>query len=181
MTPAAPTAGTRIHLCLEADSRTGSLLDALERAGGWAAFYCSPEFMEENGALLRRMVASGHGVGILLDGAAGDPEEQLRRADDALYRATLGTTRLVCLRNQEDGVQQALEQAGRCCLSPTLDRSGYKLESTSNASALLERVSSRRGDVSVWLGTTASAAGLREFVAAAQKAGHYCRALTEIG
>lgn len=181
VTPAAPTAGTRIHLCLEADSRTGSLLDALERAGGWAAFYCSPEFMEENGALLRRMAASGHGVGILLDGAAGDPEEQLRRADDALYRATLGTTRLVCLRNQEDGVQQALEQAGRCCLSPTLDRSGYKLESTSNASALLERVSSRRGDVSVWLGTTASAAGLREFVAAAQKAGHYCRALTEIG
>ena len=53
-TPAVSTAGARIHLCLEGDSRTGGLLDVLDRAGSWATFYCTPEFMEENGALLRR-------------------------------------------------------------------------------------------------------------------------------
>ena len=42
-------------------------------------------------------------------------------------------------------------------------------------------IANRRGDVSVWLGATASAAGLREFVAAARKAGHDCRSLTETG
>ena len=76
---------------------------------------------------------------------------------------------------------QALEEVGWRCLTPSMDRSDYKLESSSNASALMKRVSARRGDVSVWLGTTASAAGLREFVISAQGAGHYCRAMTEIG
>ena len=76
---------------------------------------------------------------------------------------------------------QALEQLGYSCLTPDMDRTDYKLESAANAAALLKRVSARRGDVSVWLGTTASAAGLREFVISAQGAGHYCRAMTEIG
>ena len=76
---------------------------------------------------------------------------------------------------------QALEEVGWRCLTPSMDRADYKLESSSNASALMKRVSARRGDVSVWLGTTASAAGLREFVISAQGAGHYCRAMTEIG
>ena len=181
VTPSAPTRGARIHLCLEADQWTSGLLDALDRANGWATFYCTPEFMEENGALLRRMTASGHTVGILLDGAAGSPEELLKRAEDALYRATLGKTRLICLRNADERTSQALKQAGYCPLSPDLDRSSYKLESASNAASLLKRITNRRRDVSVWLGATASAAGLREFVAAARKAGHDCRSLTETG
>ena len=181
-TPAVPTAGARIHLCLEGDSRTGGLLDVLDRAGSWATFYCSPEFMEENGALLRRMTASGHTVGILVDGTAGEPlEEQLHRGNDALYRATFTKTRLVYLRNPEAGAIQALEQVGWRCLSPSLDRSGYRLEGSSNAASLLNRITARRGDVSVWLGAAVSASGLREFVTSAQKEGHYCRALTETG
>ena len=180
--PAVSAVSTGIHLCLAADQRTAALLDVLDRTGGWAAFYCTPDFMEENGALLRRMTASGHTVGILLDGSGEEPvSSQLRRADEALYRATLGGTRLVYLQNAEDSALQALEETGRRCLSPTLDRSSYKLESASNASSLLNRVTARRGDVSVWLGATASAAGLREFVTAAQKAGHACRALNEVG
>lgn len=91
--------------------------------------------MEENGALLRRMTASGHTVGILLDGAAGSPEELLKRAEDALYRATLGRTRLICLRNADERTAQTLKQAGYCPLSPDLDRSSYKLESASNAAS----------------------------------------------
>lgn len=180
---AVPTDGTRIHLCIEADQRAGSLLDALDRAGGWATFYGTPDFLEANGSLLRRMTASGHTVGILVDGA--DPEEsmeeQLHRGSDALYRATLGKTRLVYLRDAEEGTARTLEEAGWRCLDPVLDRTDYKLESASNASSLLRRVTARRGDVSVWLGTTAAGAGLKEFVTAAQRAGHYCRALTEIG
>ena len=118
---------------------------------------------------------------ILLDGAAGSPEELLKRAEDALYRATLGKTRLAYVPDADEAELQALGEDGWRCLTPSLDRAHYKLESSSNASALMKRVSARRGDVSVWLGTTASAAGLREFVISAQGAGHYCRAMTEIG
>lgn len=49
VTPSAPTRGARIHLCLEADQRTSGLLDALDRANGWATFYCTPDFLESNG------------------------------------------------------------------------------------------------------------------------------------
>lgn len=179
----APPSGTRIHLCVAGDQRSGALLDALDRASGWATFYCTPEFMEENGALLRRMVAGGHTVGILVESGedADTPEAQIRRGNDALYRATLGRTRLLCLENQEQTLRETWEAAGYRCLTPTLDRTGYQLESRSNAAALLARVTARRGDVSVWLGSSVSAAGLREFVSSAQSAGHYCRAMTETG
>ena len=78
VTPSAPTRGARIHLCLEADQRTSGLLDALDRANGWATFYCTPDFLESNGELLRRMAASGHAVGILAE-SGEDTAEQLRR------------------------------------------------------------------------------------------------------
>ena len=107
--------------------------------------------------------------------------EQLRRGNEALYRATLGKTRLAYVPDAEEAELQALEEVGWRCLTPSMDWADYKLESSSNASTLMKRVSARRGDVSVWLGTTASAAGLREFVISAQGAGHYCRAMTEIG
>lgn len=180
--PSAATAGARIHLCLMGDARTGSLLDALDRAEGWATFYCTPDYLEENSTLLRRMTASGHTVGILLDGTSAEPvEAQLQRGNDALYRATLGRTRLVYLPGAETAALEALTQAGCSCLTPTLDRTAYQLESSSNAASLLKRVTSRRGDVSVWLGDTASAAGLRAFVTSAQSAGHSCGAMTEMG
>lgn len=66
-TPEAPTVGARIHLCIEASQTAGNLLDALDRAKGWATFYCTPDYLEANGALLRRMTASrphrGHSGG----------------------------------------------------------------------------------------------------------------------
>lgn len=180
--PSASNVGARLHLCIEADARTGGLLDALDRADGRATFYCTPDFLEENGALLRRMTASGHAVGILPDGTSEEPlEEQLQRGSDALYRATLGRTRLIYLPDEDSAVIEALEAAGWLCLTPTLDRTAYKLESASNAASLLSRVSARRGDVSVWLGTTASGGGLRSFITSAQSAGHYCGAMTETG
>ncbi len=136
--------------------------------------------MENNGDLLRRLAVSGSAVGLLLDpeDPAESLDQQLKRGNDALYRATLTRTRLVYADGGEETLQ-ALEQLGYSCLTPDMDRTDYKLESAANAAALLKRVSARRRDVSVWLGTTASAAGVKEFVSSAQREGHYCRAMTE--
>lgn len=43
------------------------------------------------------MTASGHAVGILAE-SGEDTAEQLRRGNEALYRATLGKTRLAYVR-----------------------------------------------------------------------------------
>ena len=54
---------------------------------------------------------------------------------------------------------QTARAAGYRCLEEDLDRSGSALAGSANASTLLQRVSSWAGDVSVWLGGAASAAG----------------------
>lgn len=170
-----------IYLCLEAGDTTAALLDVLDRYDAQAAFFCTVDFLRERGDLLRRMAATGQSVGILAD--AADPSrtvaEQLEEGNRALALATCGKTRLAMVQNGDDQVLQAARDAGYCCVTPDIDRTGYDLRSSSNASGLLKRVSAYRGDVSVWLGGTADAVGLRAFLLAAGDADGRCLALTE--
>lgn len=173
--------GRSIYLCLEAGDTTEALLDVLDRYGAQAAFFCTADFLREHGDLLRRMAATGQSVGILAD--AADPsrtvEEQLEEGNRALALATCGKTRLAMIQNGNDQALQAARDAGYCCVTPDIDRTGYDLRSGANAASLLKRVSAYRGDVSVWLGGTADAAGLRAFLLAAGDADGRCLALTE--
>ena len=173
--------GKRIYLCLEAGADTGAQLDALDRYGAQAAFFCTPDFLAEQGDLLRRMAASGQSIGILADGADPDRSvaEQLAAGNEALERATCGRTRLCRVENGDAADLQTARAAGYRCLEEDLDRSGSALAGSANASTLLQRVSSWRGDVSVWLGGAASAAGLRAFLSAAEHAEGQCLAWTE--
>ena len=159
-----------------------ALAASILQGSGDGQAVCIRALAEDRGLALRP-AAQADAAGAVIDGKhyLTGTAEQLRRGNEALYRATLGKSRLAYVPDAEKTELQALEEVGWRCLTPSMDRSDYKLESSSNASALMKRVSARRGDVSVWLGTTASAAGLREFVISAQGAGHYCRAMTEIG
>lgn len=69
LTPEVPTGveveGKRFYLCLAGGENTEALLDALELYRAQAAFFCTPEFMAEQGDLLRRMAATGQAIGIL--------------------------------------------------------------------------------------------------------------------
>lgn len=173
--------GRSIYLCLEAGDTTSTLLDTLDRYGAQAAFFCTVDFLREQGDLLRRMVATGQTVGILAD--ASDPSwtvtEQLEEGNRALAQATCGKTRLVMLKNGNDQAAQAARDAGYCCVTPDIDRTEYGLRSSPNANSLLKRVSAYRGDVSIWLGGTADAMGLRAFLLATENADGRCLALME--
>lgn len=173
--------GKGIFLCMEAGDQTSAILDALDRYGAQAAFFCTVDFLREQGDLLRRMAVTGQTVGILAD--ASDPgrtvTEQLEEGNRALALATCGKTRLALIRGGNDQALQAARDAGYCCVTPDIDRTDYELQSSSNAASLLKRVSAYRGDVSVWLGNTADAAGLRAFLSAAEDADGRCLALTE--
>lgn len=177
--------GKRVYLCLRAAdaAATEKLLDVLDRFGSQAVFYCTPAFLEEQGGLLRRMSAKGHGIGLIAD--AADPEqsvvEQLSQGNEALALATCGKTRMAFLENSAEQAAAEAENAGYCVLEPDLDRSAYELKSASAANALLQRVTGRRGAVSVWLGDGADKTGLQAFLTAADQAEDHCLALTETG
>lgn len=175
--------GKSVYLCLRAqDSQlVEEALDALERYDGQATFYCSLTFLEQQGDLLRRMEASGQGIGILADSA--DPErsaaEQLEWGNELLYRSACTKTRLVYVENASERTLGELAQAGYCCLRADMDRTAYALTSTASAETLLQRVSARSGDVSVWLGESISGTGLRAFLQKADQADDQCLAVTE--
>ncbi len=179
--PVQQVAGKRVYLCLEAGENTAAQLDALDAYSAQAAFFCTPEFLEQEGALLRRMAATGQAIGILVDAQDGrrTVEEQLAAGNRALALATCGKTRLAYIRNGGEQTAQTVRNAGFYCLTPDLDRTDYELKSASNANTLLDRVAARRGDVTVWLADTAAGSGLRAFLLAAQKAEDPCMALTE--
>jgi hypothetical protein len=179
--PSAEIQGKRIYLCLQAGSDTASLLDVLDRYQVQAAFFCTQSFLEEQGDLLRRMTAAGQTVGLLVDADDSDRTvvEQLEAGNRALEQATCGKTRLAMILHGGDADKQAALEAGYRALSPDLDRSGYDLQGTANAASLLQRVSARKGDVTVWLADRADAAGLRAFLAAAESGDGECLAWNE--
>ena len=174
-------AGKRIYLCLEAGENTASILSELERQKMQGAFFCSVDFLRQQGDLLRRMSASGQSIGILIPGEVSQEElmAQLEAGNQALYQATCGKTRLVYCPDATESMTESALERGYCLLQPQLDRSGYNLNGSSTAASLFQRVTARRGDVSVWLGQSASASGMRSFLRSAGEAQYRCAALTE--
>ena len=174
--------GQRIYLGMEAsdDTRVRSLLDTLDRYDSQAAFYCTADFLETEGDLLRRMSATGQAIGLMADAADSRPiTEQLEEGNRLLFRAASVKTRLVWMENATEQAVAEAEAAGFCCLSPDLDRAAYPLSSTGAADTLFQRVTSRSGGVTVWLGDGANTAGLGTFLAAVAAADSNCLAMTE--
>ena len=173
--------GKRIYLCMTAGDHTEELLNLMDQYGAHAAFFCTPEFLEKEGDLLRRMTGTGHSIGILADAEARDAsvEKQLEEGNRALEQATCTKTRLVRIQNGDEAAFQAAKDAGYRVLEPTLDRTGYKLQGVSNANSLLRSISGQRHDVSVWLADTVGTGGLRSFLLAVGNAEGTCLAWTE--
>lgn len=173
--------GKRIYLCLTADESAEIMLNALARYAVQATFFCDLDFLEQQGDLLRRMTVTGQSIGLLVD--ADHPtlslQQQLETGNQALERATCGRTRLARIQNGTDQAIREVQEAGYRALEPDVDYSGYYLQNSTHADALLKRVSARSGNVAVWLGDHANGAGLRAFLGAAKDADGRCLAWTE--
>ncbi|MBQ7777842.1 MAG: hypothetical protein IJ396_02970 [Oscillibacter sp.] len=175
-------AGKRIYLNFRAAEplHVTGLLDILDRQRSQGAFFCTEEFLRTEGGLLRRMTAMGQSVGICVDGSLETPLlDQVVQGNVALYRATCGMTRLIWAENAEPQALEELTLAGYVCLQPGMDYKNQGLLSSGNASALLQKISSQRGDISVWLGENVSSVGLNAFLTAAYQAEDACVALVE--
>ena len=68
------TSGQQVYLCIKASeaSVVTALLDVLDQYDRQVTFYCTVDFLQQQGDLLRRMTASGYTIGIVADAAEGD-------------------------------------------------------------------------------------------------------------
>jgi len=178
--PADPADRNEVYLCVEADTMTAAMLGVLDRAEAKAAFFCRPEFLEAEHDLLRRMTATGHTVGLLVDAAHEEltVAEQLAIGNEMLYRATCTKTRLCYVENGDQERVAEAESVGFRCLIPELDRSAQGLQKSTDAESLLQRITARREDTTVWLGSLTTGSGLQAFLNQSETAVR-CLALTE--
>ena len=181
--PPVPAAGQTVRLCFRAGEpeQTAALLDLLDGSGARATFYFSTEQLESQRDLVRRLAATGHAIGLTADGAGeADAAEQLRLANEALWRTAGVKTRLCLLENGTDAGRQSAEAAGYRCLTPDVDWMETGLRTTSAASSLLKKINGRKGGQTVWLADGAESAGLRAFLRLLEQADHRLVGLTEL-
>jgi peptidoglycan/xylan/chitin deacetylase (PgdA/CDA1 family) len=175
-----PADQSEVYLCLEANTMAPALLSVLDRAEAKAAFFCAQEFLETEQDLLRRMVATGHTVGLLVDASHEEltVTEQLTAGNETLYRATCTKTRLCYVGNGDQERVAEAESAGFRCLIPEVDRGTQGLQRPADAESLLQRITARRENTTVWLGGLTSSGGLQAFLTQSEAAVR-CLALTE--
>ena len=119
------------------------ILDALDRAGHYGAFFLSPQVLEEEGDLVRRILGTGHSVGILAEGE--EVRSLLEQGSLALERAAQTRTTLAYV---PAGQRAALEQEGWVCWRETLSLApSGTVGPNTFANSVLDRLGDRRRTV----------------------------------
>ncbi len=119
-----------------------SALSALGGDNRYGVFFLTPQLIEQEGELVRRILGTGHSVGILAQGDSPDHTRQLlERGGRALERAAWGRTTLAYV---PAGQQPALEAEGWVCWEETLLLSpSASVSPSSFASSALRRLEGR--------------------------------------
>lgn len=108
------------YLAIRCESQESilSILNTLDTAGRYGAFFLTPELLESQGDLVRRMLGTGHSVGILALGeTAEESAKLLEQGQRTLEQLTLTRTTLAYV--PQDQIEAA-EQAGWVCWDETL-------------------------------------------------------------
>lgn len=141
-------ASVSAYLAVRCESAAGAsgILDALDAAGAYGLFFLTPQLLEEEGPLVRRILGSGHSVGVLARGeelsqVQAELEEGARLLEGSLHmRATLA-----CVPK---GMSRDLRSGGWVCWDETLSLSPAPgVGSGTFAANALRRLSGRTGEV----------------------------------
>lgn len=137
------------------------ILDRLDGAGVKALFLFRPEELEANEENLRRIVGSGHAVGLSVEGTTlSQVEEQLDQGEALLDRLVRLKTHTVYLEKAGRDVSAALSEEGWACWSPHLNQTGDTRSAAIRSNVLMNRFDSRTGSVRVMLDDRPGTAGL---------------------
>ena len=141
--PAEPDGvNTAVYLAFRFERTAGlaETLDAMDSGGYSALFFLTPQLLEEEGDLVRRILGTGHSLGVLADGE-GDTEELLERGRQAVERAAHTRTTLACVPEEE---RAALEEGGWVCWNETLSlEPGANVGTAAFANTVLNRLGTR--------------------------------------
>lgn len=128
------------------------ILDQLDQEGVRALFLFRPEALEASGEQLRRIVGSGHAVGLSVEGTTlAQAEEALARGSALLERLARLTAHTVYLEQAGREVSAALSEKGWAVWSPQLDQTGDTRAAVTRSNALMNAFDSRTGSVRVLL------------------------------
>jgi len=148
--------GQRIYLTFTVtDAPSAKILaNTLFRRDMQATFLLTPEQMEQEAELLRTLVGMKHGIAICPDGESEEPlEQQLQRANTALWAAARSSTRVVWLDKDADVTQKELDELGYCRVNCRIDAENTPLTSSTRAEAVYKRIGAVSDDmVTVFLG-----------------------------
>jgi len=144
-------------LCRSADG-ISSMLTTLEGSGRYALFFMDPQLLEKEGALVRRILGTGHSVGILAQGSDPAQTRQLLAQGNSALEALFHTRTTLAYVPQEH--QAALEQEGWVCWKETMLLSpSSAVGANSYASTTVRRLNSKAR--SVYLTLEGSSDGAR--------------------
>lgn len=154
---------TRVQICLGFRCETGEglerILDTLDRHDSQGVFFFSSEQLIAQDSLVRRVVGSGHGIGLLADGGTG--EESLRRLEKGndLLNHIARTAATGTLAPEEQ--RQALEAENWACWRETVNGIPRSSERTTAAiQRILRGIGTRSRTVRVTLDDSAATADL---------------------
>lgn len=176
-TPSNPTGPTEVDgssvaaylafRCERADELP-AILNTLDSAGRFALFFLTPRIIEEERDLVRRILGTGHSIGILApDGEA----ETLLRGRLALEELTHTRTTLAYV---PEGARAGLEEEGWVCWEETLLlEPGDSVGGTALANTVLNRLGTRRRTVCLTLEGNGNTARVLSAFLRQLDSGHY--------
>ena len=132
------------YLAFRCESADGlsAILNTLDGTGQYALFFLAPQVIEEEGGLVRRILGTGHSVGIL---AWEGEKEALSRGRLALEELAHTRTTLAYV---PDGARAGLEEQGWVCWKETLYlEPGDSVGGTAFVGTVLNRLGARRRTV----------------------------------
>ena len=164
----------RVYLAFRCQEREGleEILDALDDARVCALFLMTPQLLEEESALVRRMLASGHSVGLLAEGdSLGETRQLLLQGNEFLEQTLCLRTTIACVPKDQ---RSALEEEGWVCWSETMALAPTATVGVNTFAAnTLNRLEKRTWDTYVTMEGDANAARVLPTLLRQMKNSHY--------
>lgn len=140
--PNSPDVGTYLaFLCRPGGDLTG-ILNALDTQGNYALFLMTPQALEENPDLVRRILGTGHSIGLLADGHDLEETRALLEQGNRILEQTAHTRTTVVWAPKDQ--RSALEAEGWVCWNESVSLSpSDTVGANAFASSALRRLEGR--------------------------------------
>ena len=138
-----------------------AVLDSLESRGIRALFLFRQSALAGSAEQLRRLVGTGHAVGLSVPGGSAEEARAALEEGCALLESLVHVRpHTVYLENAAPGVEAALEAEGWVCWSPSHDARSDGRSVSTQATALLQELEARRSAARVLLDDSADGAAV---------------------